>query len=195
MLRFGAIGALNTALDFIIYNYISKTLGITSGVELGLLGSIGFIAAIVQSYLWNHAWAFASNNVSSFQNAIRLVLVGGLGAVSFLAVVLGAKYQAPPSFYLMILIGFLISEIALWLLFGLSFQNKSVGKEVVAFLLVSIVGLLINSFIISITSHYIVVNYSETVGADSIKNVAKAAATLISLIWNFLGYKLFVFKK
>lgn len=197
LLRFAAIGALNTALDFIIFNYVTKSYNVTSGVMLGVLGVFGFIAAIVQSYAWNRAWAFHSNTVSSFQNAVRLFLVGGLGAAAFLAVVIGAANGALPLFYLLILAAFLISEAALWLLFGLSISDEgpSVTHQLSLFILVSLIGLVINISIIAIASHLLAPSMGESVNEDTVKNISKAMATGVSLIWNFMGYKLLVFKR
>ena len=122
LLRFAAIGSLNTALDFAILNFITKSFNITSGFELGMLNAISFIAAVVQSYLWNRAWAFAENSgVSVFQNALRLVLVGGLGFAAFVTIFLGAAYDASNLFFLLVLTGFLIIELILWKAFGLYF--------------------------------------------------------------------------
>ena len=42
ILKFAAIGALNTALDFIILNYVTKAFGVESGLNLGLLNVISF---------------------------------------------------------------------------------------------------------------------------------------------------------
>ncbi len=197
VLRFGAIGALNTALDFIILNYISKAFGIESGLNLGILNLLSFSAAIIQSYFWNRAWTFASAVGSPIQNFIRLMLVGGLGAAGFLAVVYGASQNANPTFYLIILIAFLIAEIVLWLSFGLSMSTGNINshREFVVFVIISLVGLLINSGVVIIASNYITENAIHITNADTLKNVAKAFATIFSLIWNFLGYKLIVFKK
>ncbi|HYV33589.1 MAG TPA: GtrA family protein, partial [Candidatus Limnocylindria bacterium] len=52
-LRFGCIGALNTALNFLILNGISKALGIDEGVKLSAVSAVSFSVAVVQSYLWN----------------------------------------------------------------------------------------------------------------------------------------------
>lgn len=197
LLRFAAIGSLNTALDFIIYNYVTKSFGVTSGVALGVLGVIGFIAAIAQSYLWNRAWAFHANNVTTFQNAFRLILVGGLGFAAFVATVLGAANEAAPVFYLMIFGAFIISEIALWILFGLTISDGGgeISHQFAAFVIVSLVGLVINSTVIVAASYFLSPILETYTNEDTIKNVAKAMATGVSLVWNFLGYKMIVFKK
>ena len=63
----------------------------------------------------------------------------------------------------------------------------------VTFVLVTIIGLLINSGIVYVITTFIppVIVSSPTLWA----NIAKALATAISLFWNFAGYKLIVFKK
>src|SRR5580765_5827519 len=92
ILRFAAIGILNTALDFIILNFVSKTLGIESGLRLGTINVIGFSAAMVQSYFWNRYWAFSQNETADvMKNFWRLLSVGGIGIVGFVAVLVGAK--------------------------------------------------------------------------------------------------------
>lgn len=196
LLRFAAIGALNTALDFIILNFVTKSFNISSGVELGVLNIVSFSCAIIQSYFWNRAWAFAeSSGVSIFQNALRLFLVGGLGFVAFLLVFIGAGYDAASIFFLMVLGVFLVFELVLWKAFHLQFLAQSAGSQFLSFLIVSLIGLLINSVIIVLATRVITPGLENTVNADTIKNVAKILATAFSLIWNFVGYKLIVFKR
>ena len=196
LLRFAAIGSLNTALDFIILNYITKSFDITSGTTLGVLNVVSFTAAIIQSYFWNRAWAFAeSQGLSVFQNAYRLILVGGLGFVAFASVVIGAAYNAYNLYFLFILIGFVIVEIILWKAFNLKFGDKHAGAQFATFVAVSLVGLLINSLVVVFASSIITPYLEFTINADTIKNVAKIMATAFSLIWNFLAYKLIVFRK
>ncbi len=197
LLRFAAIGSLNTALDIVILNYITKSFNVTSDFSLGALNAISFAIAIIQSYLWNRAWSFAQNSGTTiFQNFVRLVLVGGLGFATFLAVFLGAANYAHSSFFLLVLVGFVVIEFILWMAFALRFgQKQGVGSQFTTFIIVSLIGLLINSVIIVVASNYITPYLETSVNADTIKNVAKIMATAVSLIWNFIGYKLIVFKK
>ncbi len=202
LLRFAAIGALNTALDFIILNYITKRYGIDKGASLGLLNVLSFSAAVIQSYLWNKAWAFAESRGGLMQNLNRLVLVGGLGFVSLVGVLFGANLEAVPAYYLMILVGFVVVQIGFWFSFRLSLKSGAGGVAAPAhkhmfssFLLISLVGLLINSGVIALASNIITPYLSGYISADLIKNAAKVLATGFSLVWNFLGYKLIVFKK
>ena len=61
------------------------------------------------------------------------------------------------------------------------------------FMLVTLIGLSINTGVVYILTTYIqpILVTSPTLWA----NLAKVAATVLSLIWNFTGYKLIVFKK
>ncbi|MEZ4180218.1 MAG: GtrA family protein [Candidatus Doudnabacteria bacterium] len=199
ILKFAAIGTLNTALDFIILNYLTKQLGITEGYTLGVINIAGFGAAIIQSYLWNKAWAFAAGNASPFQNAFRLACVGAVGFFSFLAVVIGAANKVSPNFYLLLLIILLVAQLITWYGFHLKLtqeNNENAGKQFFEFVIVSVVGLIINSSIVAVVSWFLADPLTTLINnEDLIKNLAKAMATGVSLIWNFIAYKLLVFKK
>lgn len=189
--RFGAIGILNTALDFLVLNFVSKTLSISSGAKLGGINVPGFILAVIQSYYWNKYWAFDTSQVSLLKNFIRLLLVGALGALAMALVLLGSKTGALPSYYLILLIIYAAAELALWFGFKLSENQTEKTSAFWAFIAVSLIGLLINSVLLSLISK----NLSLAANLDLNKNLAKILATGASLIWNFVGYKIFVFKK
>jgi len=197
LLRFVAIGVLNTALDFTILNFASKALGITSGLSLGTINIISFSAAMVQSYFWNHYWTFsATQTVDVLKNFIRLVVIGGIGAVAFIAVLAGAQTNANPVYYVLVFVFFIVAELCAWYGFGLHQQEAAhpSGGEFLAFIIVSAIGLLINSVLIAIVSKALA-NGTAFSNPDLLKNVAKIAATMASLVWNFIGYKLVVFRK
>lgn len=61
------------------------------------------------------------------------------------------------------------------------------------FLAVTVLGVALNSGIVVLATTYI--NPIATSNASVWLNLAKAAATLLTLVWNFLGYKFVVFKK
>lgn len=207
LLRFAAIGSINTALNFIILNFLTKQFpdnssGGFEGLEgsllrLGIFAAISFAIAIIQSYIWNRAWAFGeSSGVSVFQNALRLMMVGGLGFLAFVAVFFGAAKEATGIYYLMVLLGFMIIQIILWFTFKLRFgQHQGAATQFATFLLISLVGLGINSTIVVIATKIITPGLEMYVNPDLIKNVAAVMATAFSLIWNFVGYKIFVFKR
>lgn len=198
LLRFAAIGFLNTALDFAILNYVTKSFGVTAGINLGLLNFISFSAAMVQSYLWNRAWTFSASTLSPLANLFRLIVVGGLGFGCFLLVFIGGLYGVVDTYYLFILIVFLIAEILIWYGFGLNLGQRveaGASHQFGIFMMVSLIGLLINSAIVVGASIALAPVLTSLINADTIKNVAKILATCVSLIWNFVGYKLIVFKK
>jgi putative flippase GtrA len=67
------------------------------------------------------------------------------------------------------------------------------GRKFSVFLIVSIIGIVINTLVLRVVSTNIhpMFGLSQTLWT----NVAKLLATGVSLVWNFIGYKLFVFKK
>lgn len=71
--------------------------------------------------------------------------------------------------------------------------DKHAAVQFSQFFIVSIVGIAINGIILTSITTYIVPPFglSDQLWA----NVAKLFATGASLVWNFIGYKLFVFKK
>ena len=190
ILRFVAIGFLNTGLSFVIANLISKYFGIVQGNALGYSSAIGFLFATFQSYFWQKYWAFGEQSVSLLQNFLRLIWVGLAGVITLALVYLGSQFGAPYFYYIIVLIIFFVGQYALWHAFG--FAGKGGGPNLaLSFFIVSLIGFLINFFISA--------RFSEAVhlvsNPDLNKNLALVAATCVSLIWNFIGYKIFVFKK
>lgn len=134
-LKFAAVGALNTGIDFAVLNLLMFSTGIYGGQWLIFFNSISFAAAVVNSYFWNKHWTFKKE---------------GNGT------------------------------------------EKAAG-EFFQFLLISIVGLLLNSGIVYGIATFVhpLFGLSSALWA----NFAKVLATGIALIWNFIGYKFIVFKK
>ncbi len=200
LLRFAAIGILNTSLDFIVLNLVTKTLGIESGLRLGSINIIGFSCAVVQSYFWNRHWSFSSiqADLALLRNAIRLILVGGLGLVAMIAVLYGARIEAHPVYYLIVLVVFLMTEIVFWFTFGLNRLQAQATEphKFFIFLVVSVVGLSINSGFVALISHFLIASsLAAQINVDLIKNLAKILATAVSMVWDFSAYKFIVFKK
>ena len=190
LLRFAAIGFLNTGLSFIIANLISKYFGVVQGNSLGYSSAVGFLLATLQSYFWNKYWAFGDQNTAVLQNVLRLIWVGLVGVLGLLFVYVGARGAAAFYYYVVLLAIFLLAEFVIWRAYGLA--GKTGGQNLaLAFFIVSLIGFLINFFISS--------RFSEAVhiiaNPDLNKNLALVVATAVSLIWNFAGYKIFVFKK
>ena len=72
-------------------------------------------------------------------------------------------------------------------------EAAEVSKEFSQFVIVSLIGVAINSSIVFGIATYIPPVFG--LGKELWANIAKAAATGISLAWNFIGYKFIVFKK
>lgn len=67
------------------------------------------------------------------------------------------------------------------------------GREFITFLVVSGIGIAINTAIVAIGTTFITPWFSLSPGAWA--NVMKILATFTAMTWNFLGYKFIVFKK
>jgi putative flippase GtrA len=70
---------------------------------------------------------------------------------------------------------------------------EKTGVKFSQFLAVSIIGIIINGGIV-----YLITSFTQPLFGLSPQlwaNVAKLFATAVSLVWNFIGYKFFVFKK
>lgn len=72
-------------------------------------------------------------------------------------------------------------------------DKKGMAEEFAQFLGVTLVGLAVNSSVVYLITTYILPVFG--IGPQLWVNLAKAAATGFSLIWNFAGYKFLVFKK
>lgn len=66
-----------------------------------------------------------------------------------------------------------------------------VGREVASFIVVSLIGLAINIGVAVWVQNAIPISSFFTAGR--IANLGAASATVVSLVWNFVGYKFFVF--
>lgn len=129
--KFGAVGILNTSIDFGILNLFSLITGATAGIKIGGFNVPGQILAIANSYFWNKYWVFSQN---------------------------GQNHQE---------------------------------QDLVKFLTVTIIGLILNSTLVVIATTYVTPPFGLS-GATWL-NAAKVFVTLFTLIWNFVGYKFFVF--
>ena len=190
--RFGCIGLLNTALNFLVLNSISKALNISQGWNLGTVGVLAFALAVIQSYLWNRTWTFGSETgVGLMKNLVRLVLVGLLGGLAIILVLIGSRLGAQYLYYVIVLAVYLILEGVLWKLFGFhlsDFNHES--HSFISFVIVTLIGAAISFALLSLISQHL-----HLTNSDLDKNIAAILATLVSMFWNFTGYKVVVFKK
>jgi putative flippase GtrA len=124
VLRFAVVGGLNTLIDYGLYNFFYKVVGLPLLVSNTMSVSI----AIVNSFLWNRYWTFGRGD------------------------------------------------------------ERDWHQQALPFLAISLVGLVINTIGVGVL-HAIF-------GADSLLaiNLYKLVASVLSLTWNFVGYRYIVFR-
>ena len=129
--KFGAVGILNTSIDFGVLNLFSLVTGAVAGIQIGGFNIPGQTLAITNSYLWNRYWVFRQS--------------------------------------------------------GQDRREQNLAK----FLAVTIIGLILNSVLVVIATTYMTPPFGLS-GATWLI-AAKVFITLFTLVWNFTGYKFFVF--
>lgn len=72
-------------------------------------------------------------------------------------------------------------------------KENTDSAEIIKFITVSVSGFLINVGLASLIVFFF--QNTSLVTPEQLANIAAATATLASLVWNFFGYKIFVFKK
>lgn len=143
--KFVVTGFLNMALDFGILNILIVITGFNAGTVYSLFKSISFIAANINSYIWNKFWTF------------KTVIPAGRGEGG-----------------------------------GEEGKTAAISKEYTKFLIVSLIGLGINVGAASLVVNGIGVQFG--LSADLWANVGALIGSAAALFWNFIGYKLIVFK-
>lgn len=195
-IRFGGIGILNTVVDFAVLNFLMFYFNIFRGTAVGGFAVFSFTAALVHSYFWNKHWAF---NVRAHENnargIIQFLVASVWGGLLLLVILAGAGIKLEYWFYLLVLAVFFAGEAGMWKRFRLSELKAKVsaGGEFLSFVLISIVAALINFLIVKFGTSNLPPQFGLSV--ELWANLVKAAATAVSLIWNFLGYKFVVFKR
>lgn len=74
LLRFGAVGVGNTAVDWAVFWLLF------SGLHLhyGAAQTVSYLCGTLNSYLWNRKWTFASKEPVRVAEALKFLLVNGL---------------------------------------------------------------------------------------------------------------------
>ncbi|MDP3993562.1 MAG: GtrA family protein [Candidatus Doudnabacteria bacterium] len=194
LISFAGIGILNTAIDFAVLNLLASFLGVYTGIGIGIINAASFTVAVFHSYYWNKVWAFSRDNSGLVRNIGRFVTALAAGGAVLFLVIWGSRQQYSWVYYLIVLIGLALGEIVMWKVFRLKAAVLAgVQREVGTFIAITLVGLLINSGIVVGVTKFIPPAFGFN--QELWTNVAKAGATAVSLIWNFAGYRLFVFKK
>ncbi|WP_297637222.1 GtrA family protein [uncultured Clostridium sp.] len=69
LIKFGFVGVINFTITLIVYNIL-----IHFGVNYIVANSIGYIAGMVNSYVWNNIWVFQAKS-KSLKVAIKFIIV------------------------------------------------------------------------------------------------------------------------
>ncbi|HAO64955.1 TPA: hypothetical protein DCQ44_03175 [Candidatus Taylorbacteria bacterium] len=81
--QFVLVGAVNTAVDFVVLNIFISAFGIgQNGVLYVYFKAVSFIAAVVNSYLFNKYWVF--KGASSRDSRSEGLMFFGVSAIGFL---------------------------------------------------------------------------------------------------------------
>jgi putative flippase GtrA len=197
LVRFLGIGFLNTAVDFTVLNLLAVSFGLYTGLGVGVINVISFSAAVLHSYFWNKHWAFGNKQSQDefWRNFSQAAVAGFLGAAVLVLAVVGAAMKLKFSFFLLLLLILFFGELALWKIFGLAAKPLAArsDKEFLLFLAVSVIGTLLNSGIVASATAFFPPQFGMS--QQLWTNLIKAGATAISLIWNFSGFKLLVFRR
>lgn len=97
IMRYGAVGVLNTLIDFAVLNLLMVLFGATRGVPLVLCNAAAFFVASLNSYFLNKNWTFAHKGRASLrQYLVFLALaVGGLAINSLVLYLVVAAFTRP----------------------------------------------------------------------------------------------------
>lgn len=97
VIRFGAVGFLNTLIDFGMLNLLVLIFGATAGPPLVLCNVMAFAAASLNSYLLNKKWTFSEQSGSSLRQYLFFAAfaIGGLAVNSLVLYLLSTGLTRP----------------------------------------------------------------------------------------------------
>jgi len=179
----------------VFVGFVIKGLGINFPLPFFTL----YILLPIVALIANAIFYFIGKKIPVFFQFAKFITVGlantavDFGILNFL--MLSSKVYEGKTVILFNVISFLIAAIHSYIWNKLwTFKAKekvNVASQFLQFVVVSCIGVLINSGII-----YIIITWIHPMaGAAAWANIAKVVATAISLLWNFVGYKFIVFKQ
>lgn len=130
-IKFGAVGVLNTLIDYGLFNSLVALTGIHAGIKVGLINALTVTLAAANSYFLNRNWTFEAKQGKHSNQLFRFIIATFIGVLINSAVVTG------------------VSGIGQWLA----------------------------------VSPYIILNGGKLLGA------------VLSILWNFVSYRMWVFNQ
>ncbi len=76
--KFGAVGTLNSFIDFAVLNLAIALTGIAGGWGYSFFKGISFLCATTNSFFWNRWWTFGERHTTSAQT-IKFYVIAGVG--------------------------------------------------------------------------------------------------------------------
>lgn len=158
-----------------------------------LLPVVEYIAYVVASKLFSH--------VQTLRQLGRFGIVGLMnfsvdtGIVYTLQHYTGIGLSDPRMLYLFVTSGAIAIVNSYFWQRAWTFSEKTAPtpKEFIGFLLVTLLSIAINSSVAFLAGNFIL--RLDIIAESKVLGASKIIATIVSLFWNFFGYKLFVFKK
>jgi putative flippase GtrA len=143
---------------------------------------------------------YVSRVIPVFYQFTKFIIVGSLnflidmGILNFLIFYTGISAGLPQSAFKGFSFIVAVLNSYVWNKFWTFSHTKTntVGKEIIQFFIVSIIG-----FILNLSVDYVFVNMIHPLGALPSKSWAQFSAmiaAIIALFWNFIGYKFIVFE-
>lgn len=192
---FGAINGLifGALLPVVLKNMnisVSASKSVIIAVFFALLAAAGIYIGYLLSKIIPFFFQFAKFGAIGAANFA--VDIGILNLLIFLS---GVAVGIPYTIFKVISFTFAVTNSYLWNKFW-AFKKESTketGKEFFQFIVISIIGLILNAVIASF-----LVNVMGPLGSIKVKtwaSVSAAFASVCVMAWNFVGYKFWVFKK
>ncbi len=77
--KFGAVGTLNSFIDFGVLNLLIALTGISTGFGYVAFKGVSFLAATTNSFFWNKGWTFGSKETVQVGKAAKFYLIAVVG--------------------------------------------------------------------------------------------------------------------
>lgn len=98
--KFFIVGGLNTFVDLGVLNFFILITGITHGVWFTAFKAVSFVAAVINSFLWNKFWTFQrSGNFIVFFLVVSGSALINVGIASYMVNVIGAPDGISPKLW------------------------------------------------------------------------------------------------
>lgn len=179
---------LSIAFNLRLY-FLYRTPLLVFGVPIIIVVGIG-ISKIIGRYIpfFNQLGKFVA--VGVLNTALDFSILNFISRVTGITAGVVVGWVNIPGFMVSVVNGYLWSR--LWV-FPRQDQERNLFIDFPKFIAVTGIGLLLNSGIIILVTTYLPA--PENIRSEVWLNIAKVIATAFTLVWNFMGYKFFVFKK